>query len=77
MADAAPPAAKPVKAKAPKAAKKPAAHPPYITMIAEAITALKERDGSSLPAIKKYIESHHGKVRDTLVAVRPCCQTVT
>lgn len=32
-----------------------AAHPPYAEMIKEAIVALKERNGSSLAAIKKYI----------------------
>lgn len=46
---------------APKAAakksapKKPAEHPKYATMIVEAITALKERSGSSRQAIVKYI----------------------
>merc|ERR1712156_159489 len=45
--------AKPVK----KAAKpkKPAEHPKCSVMIAAAITALKDRKGSSLAAIKKYI----------------------
>merc|ERR1719322_1968110 len=40
------------------AAKKPKAkptHPPTSAMIAAAIKALKERNGSSLAAIKKYI----------------------
>ena len=39
-------------------AKKPAAkptHPPVATMVVAAIGALKDRKGSSLPAIKKYI----------------------
>ena len=35
--------------------KAPPAHPPYVTMIAAAIKALKERTGSSSKAIAKYI----------------------
>lgn len=31
------------------------AHPSYAEMISAAVAALKERGGSSLPAIKKYI----------------------
>ncbi|GAY63544.1 H15 domain-containing protein [Citrus sinensis] len=56
----------PVAAKTPKegksknaasaATKKPRAHPPYSEMINEAITALKERTGSSQFAIAKFIE---------------------
>merc|ERR1712122_163686 len=44
-------------AAAPKAAKPktPAAHPPFANMIAAAIKALKERNGSSRQAILKYI----------------------
>ena len=38
--------------------KKPAAHPPAAEMVATAITELKDRNGSSLQAIKKYIESN-------------------
>merc|ERR1711974_256331 len=38
-----------------KAAKAPAAHPKYSVMIAAAITALKDRTGSSRQAILKYI----------------------
>lgn len=34
-------------------------HPPYLALISEAITGLKERTGSSYPAIKKYIGSKH------------------
>lgn len=56
-------AASPAKPKAPKApkAKKegakavPAAHPPYLEMVVKAVTALKERNGSSRQAILKYI----------------------
>lgn len=50
-------AAAPAKAKAPKA-KKPASkpsHPPTSQLVNAAIRALKERSGSSLQAIKKYI----------------------
>merc|ERR1719328_1021094 len=43
-------------AKKPKAAP---AHPPTSTMIAESIKALKERNGSSVPAIKKYIAANY------------------
>merc|ERR1712242_454202 len=44
------------------AAKKPKAkptHPPTSAMVAAAIKALKERNGSSLPAIKKYIAANY------------------
>lgn len=40
------------------APKKPAAHPKYIEMITAAITALKERSGSSRQAIVKYIKAN-------------------
>ena len=54
MSDAA--AASPAKkvAKAKKPAKK-ADHPPVASMVNAAIAALKDRKGSSLPAIKKYV----------------------
>ena len=54
------------KAAAPKkkvAAKKPADHPKYIDMIVAAITALKERTGSSRQAITKYVAANN-KVSD-------------
>lgn len=53
-------AAKPSSAK-PSAAKKasPPQHPPYKEMIKEAILALKERNGSSRPALKKYIKANY------------------
>lgn len=35
------------------------AHPPYLSLISEAISGLKERSGSSYPAIKKFIGSKH------------------
>ncbi|VFQ65321.1 unnamed protein product [Cuscuta campestris] len=44
------------KAKKAAVTKKPRAHPPYAEMITEAIVALKERTGSSLVAIAKFIE---------------------
>merc|ERR1712050_348750 len=47
------------------AAKKPAEHPKYIEMISSAITALKERSGSSRQAIVKYIKAHY-KVGDNV-----------
>ena len=60
MSDAAATPAKQVKkatkAKKPKA---PAAHPPVAQMVTAAITSLKERNGSSLPAIKKYIAANY------------------
>nr|XP_054772401.1 histone H1.1, embryonic-like [Lytechinus pictus] len=42
--------------KAPK--KKPATHPPAAEMVMTAISELKERNGSSLQAFKKYIEQN-------------------
>ena len=45
------------------APKKPADHPKYIEMIVAAITALKERNGSSRQAIVKYISANY-KVGD-------------
>jgi len=38
-----------------KKVKKPATHPKYIEMITKAVSALKERGGSSRQAILKYI----------------------
>ena len=43
----------------------PAAHPPYITMISTAITALKDRGGSSRQAIEKYIKANFKVTGDT------------
>merc|ERR1712008_256481 len=63
MADAAP-VKKVVKAKKP--AVKPA-HPPFAVMIAGAIKALKERGGSSRPAILKYILANN-KIADAAKA---------
>merc|ERR1712012_1138847 len=45
--------------KAAKAPKTKPAHPPTSTMIVNAVTALKERNGSSLPAIKKYMAANY------------------
>merc|ERR1711981_20304 len=59
MSDAAPAAAP--AAKAPKAAKPKAAptHPKTTVMIVAAVKALKDRKGSSLAAIKKYIAANY------------------
>ncbi|KAH9313834.1 hypothetical protein KI387_022461, partial [Taxus chinensis] len=43
------------KPRAPKGSKPPAAHPSYVQMITEAITVLKEHDGSSPIAILKFL----------------------
>lgn len=51
-----------------KKAKTPASHPPFLKMIIEAITALKERGGSSRQAILKYIKSHY-KIEDKIAEV--------
>lgn len=53
--------AKPVKkaAKKPTKPKAPAAHPPVAEMVTAAIKALKDRKGSSLPAIKKYLSANY------------------
>lgn len=57
MTDA--PAASPKKAVAkPRKPKAPAAHPPVQQMVNAAIASLKERRGSSLAAIKKYIAAN-------------------
>ena len=46
------------KKKAPKK-RAPPAHPPAAVMVATAIESLKERSGSSLQAIKKYIAANY------------------
>ncbi|XP_066304497.1 histone H1-like [Branchiostoma lanceolatum] len=51
------PAPSPKKAK--KAPKAPAAHPPTTAMVTAALEALKDRKGSSLLAIKKYIAGNY------------------
>ena len=65
MADAAP-APKKAAAKAKKPAK-PSTHPKFSEMIVAAVTALKEKKGSSIQAIKKYILANY-KVEDKAVA---------
>ncbi|XVE73383.1 hypothetical protein DITRI_Ditri11bG0113600 [Diplodiscus trichospermus] len=40
----------------------PALHPPYLEMICEAISTLKDRTGSSQPAIAKFIEDKYNKM---------------
>ncbi|XP_022759681.1 histone H1-like [Durio zibethinus] len=37
-------------------------HPPYLEMICEAISTLKDRTGSSQPAIAKFIEDKYNKM---------------
>merc|ERR1712241_1335175 len=49
-------AAKPAKAKKPA---KKAEHPPSGVMVLAAVKALKDKKGSSLPAIKKYIAANY------------------
>merc|ERR1711956_101550 len=66
MADVAAPAPAKKAVKAKKPAVK-AAHPPYAVMVAAAITALKERGGSSRKAILKYIVANN-KVADAAKA---------
>lgn len=58
----------PAKKAAPKKAKAPAAHPKYSEMVGQAITALKERGGSSRQAILKYILKNF-KVGDNVNAI--------
>uniref|UniRef100_A0A0C9RI02 TSA: Wollemia nobilis Ref_Wollemi_Transcript_19138_1020 transcribed RNA sequence n=1 Tax=Wollemia nobilis TaxID=56998 RepID=A0A0C9RI02_9CONI len=63
---AAPPAvAKEKKPRAPKGSKPAPSHPTYLQMIAEAITTLKERNGSSHYAIANFID---GKYKSKLPA---------
>ena len=59
MSDAAAPAKQVKKATKAKKPKAPAAHPPVAQMVNAAITSLKERNGSSLAAIKKYIAGNY------------------
>lgn len=48
-----------VKSRKPRAKKSTAAaHPPYIAMVSQAITAMKDRGGSSRQAIEKYIKAN-------------------
>merc|ERR1712109_169384 len=49
-------ASKPAKAKKPA---KKAEHPPSAVMVLAAVKALKDKKGSSLPAIKKYIAANY------------------
>ncbi|XP_005104430.1 histone H1-delta-like [Aplysia californica] len=76
MSDA--PAAAPAKAtpkkKAPAKPKAPAAHPQYKVMVAAAISALKERGGSSRQAILKYIMANY-KVGDNPTAINARLKT--
>lgn len=45
----------------PSKAKPAASHPVYSEMIADAISTLKERNGSSLQAIKKFFDAKYAK----------------
>ncbi|XP_005109500.1 histone H1-delta [Aplysia californica] len=76
MSDA--PVAAPAKAtpkkKAPAKPKAPAAHPQYKVMVAAAISALKERGGSSRQAILKYIIANY-KVGDNPTAINARLKT--
>merc|ERR1711963_907462 len=58
-AAAAPAAPKAAKAKKPAKPKKPSTHGTYASMIAAAITALKDKKGSSRQAIVKYIMTNN------------------
>lgn len=51
--------AKAPKVKGEKKPAKPATHPPVAEMVLSAITTLKERNGSSLQAVKKYIGANY------------------
>ncbi|XP_006825952.1 histone H1-III-like [Saccoglossus kowalevskii] len=57
MSDAAPAPQK--KATKPKKPKTPATHPKTIDMVVAAITNLKDRKGSSLQSIKKYVGANY------------------
>ncbi|XP_065071050.1 histone H1-like, partial [Rhopilema esculentum] len=57
-------ATSPKKAKKTAAPKKPAAHPAYKDMVAEAIRILKERNGSSRQKIAKYLQSNYKGIGD-------------
>merc|ERR1711910_234426 len=59
VAAAAPAAPKAAKAKKPAKPKKPSTHGTYASMIAAAITALKDKKGSSRQAIVKYIMANN------------------
>ena len=68
MSDPAPTSAAPA-AKSPKKSsaktKKPADHPPYKTMVIEAIKELKERNGSSRQRIMKYLVAEFKVKKET------------
>ena len=67
------PARKIAKSKKPAkraAARRPAAHPPYIDMITTAIAAMKDRGGSSRQAIEKYIKANNPVTGDISVHLK-------
>eukprot|EP00793_Prasinoderma_coloniale_P005887 PRCOL_00004361-RA len=49
---------------------KAAAHPPYAVMVRAAILALKERTGSSSPAIFKYISANYSGVDKKIMSTQ-------
>jgi len=53
-----------------KAVKKVAAHPTYKAMVTAAITALKNRNGSSRQAIQKYIEANYKGLNNVTLHLR-------
>lgn len=57
-----------------KAAKKPAEHPTYKVMVTAAITALKNRNGSSRQAIQKYIETNYKGINNCTQHLRKAIQ---
>ena len=59
--------ATPAKSAKKKITPKPAAHPKYAEMVAKAVTALKERGGSSRQAILKYIMANFNVGNDAKV----------
>ena len=60
-------AAAPAKKAAPKKASE---HPTYKVMVAAAITALKNRNGSSRQAIQKYIEANYKGINNVQMHLR-------
>ena len=65
---------KAVKAKKVPAKAKPVEHPKYVVMVAAAITALKEKKGSSRAAILKYVIANY-KVGDNPTAINARVKT--
>lgn len=51
--------AKEVKAAKPSSAKKESIHPKYVTMVVDAVSSLKERNGSTIVMIRNQIAKDH------------------